>query len=199
MTYHAMNAYYTFSPGEIMSGFGRMSPNSYYTFRPHEIMSGFGAAKDTFSPDAVMADIAITNTCWGPGGTGKASGACNAASQRASNDIAVALNALGYGPIPVDGSLKWQSAYNQFLSDHGLEKGPGLGVTKQALLKMQQLLQQGKTPGPGEVVEHEKVGGEFVPVDKGIGRAGLALGLLAVAAVGGIALVASRKKKRKAR
>lgn len=190
MSYSGVGSYYTFSPHQVYSGYG-----SYYEY------SGFGSVADTFDPDAVMADIATSDICYGPGGKGAAdpqAGKCNFAGQRANKEIAAALNSLGYGPIAVDGSISWQGAYARFLADNGLTKGPGFGITRQALLTMQARLKAGETPG-GNPVEFEKVNGEYVPTGKtagaGLGAGTWILAALAVGVVGYAAFAAGKKKK----
>lgn len=212
MSYTGISSYFTFTPHEIMSGFGfnpqpeppRMRMARSYGRSFARGYMGFGAVADTFDPDAIMANIAKSDKCYGPGGKGAAdpgAGACNYAGQQVGKEMQVALNELGYGPIAVDGTLSWRGPYQQYLADNGLTMGPGFGITRQALVLMKQQLVAGITPGPGEKVGYEKVGGEYVPTDKGgiggkLSRSSLALGLIAVAAVGAIVIVARKKKKK---
>jgi hypothetical protein len=163
--------------------------------------SGFGATS-TLNVSAVLADIATSDKCYGPSPVkGFSTGTCNAAAARANKEIAVALNALGYGPMAVDGSTSWQSGYASFLAANGLVAGPGYGITAQALTLMNQQLVAGDKPGPGEVVGYKKVNGEYIPTgDKAINVAGLSgtpllLAALAVGGVGYLVYRASKKKK----
>jgi hypothetical protein len=189
-----------------MAGYG-----SYYEFSPHQVYSGYGAAAPLYDLDVdqVMADITASDVCYGPGGLcagamagstqcTAAQGRCNAAGQRANKEIAAALNALGYGPIPVDGTLGWRGAYNAFLADHGLTKGPGFGITRQALLTMKSKLDQGEAPGPATPEKYKKVNGELIP-ENGDARAGISSGTLLLAAlvVGGIGYLAYKSGKKK--
>lgn len=218
-----------------------MGYGSYYEFTPHQVYSGmggcggcgcvggcngygcygYGAAEPAYvlDVDAVMANIAKSDVCYGPGGAcadfssaacKAAAGGCNWAGQKANKEIAAALNALGYGPIPVDGTISWKGAYARFLSDHNLTKGPGFGITRQALLAMKRDLEAGEKPGPAPPVEYEKVNGEHVPKTPGgkaaaarkeeeAARAGMggAEWLLAALVVGGAGYLVYRAGKKK--
>lgn len=173
--------------------------------------SGYGATTvSTVDVDAIMADIAKSDVCYGPAGAcagaqssspacKSVQGGCNAAGQRANKAIAVALNQLGYGPIAVDGTISWQSAYSSFLSDHGLTKGPGFGITRQALMTMKQELEAGNKPGPAPKTEYEKVNGEYVPksAPDALSAIGGAKWLLAAVVVGGLGYAVYRAGKKK--
>jgi hypothetical protein len=189
-----------------MAGYG-----SYYEFSPHQVYSGYGAAAPLYNLDVdqVMADITASDACYGPGGlcagtmSGStqcqaAQGRCNAAGQRANKEIAAALNALGYGPIPVDGTISWKGAYSSFLADHGLTKGPGFGITRQALMTMKAKLDAGETPGPSTPQTYKKVNGELIP-DGDVARSGINAGtiLLAAIVVGGVGYLAYKSGKKK--
>lgn len=210
-----------------VGGVGNAGLGSYFTYAGYGSAgcgcsgmgcscSGYGAAAPVdFDPARVMSNIAKSDACYGPGGAcagsnagtagcQAASGACNYAGQQANKEIAVALNALGYGPIAVDGSISWQAAYSRFLADNGLTKGPGFGITNQALLTMKAQLDAGETPGPNTPTEYEKVGGEYIPKKPGLetpeslggmGTAGWIV-LAAVVGVAGYAVYKSRKKQK---
>lgn len=178
MSYNATGSYYTFSPHQIYRG---QAPS----------LRGFGAVGSSqFDAAAVWQDIAESNKCYGsaaqqqkgwqylPGQQGK----CNAAGQRANKAIAAALNELGYGPIAVDGSISWKSAYAKFLNDFGLTAGPGYGITQQALATMETQIAEQNTPGPNKPVEYDKVGTDYIPKGKP--------GETATAGMGGVAIVA---------
>ena len=204
MTYRGVGSYYEIP--QPMTGYG-----SYYEFTPHQVYSGYGAtALYQLDVDQVMADIAASDVCYGPTGVCKdpasaeckaAQGQCNFAGQRANKEIAAALNALGYGPVAVSGAITWQGAYNQFLANNGLAKGPGYGITRQALLTMKQQLDAGEPTGPGEPTTYKKVNGELIPTGNGAGaaRAGVSTGtiLLAAIVVGGIGYMAYKAGKKK--
>lgn len=202
MTYRSIGSYYEIP--QPVAGYG-----SYYEFSPHQVYAGYGAtALYQLDVDQVMNDIAASDACYGPGGAcsdpssaacKSAQSACNFAASRANKEIAAALNALGYGPIAVDGSLSWQGAYSQFLADNGLTKGPGYGITRQALLTMKQQLEAGESPGPNEPTTYKKVNGEFVPTNGGVGIAGMSTGTLVLAAVaiGGLGYLAYQAGKKK--
>lgn len=192
MSYSGMGAYYELSEHEVFpatSGYGE-----FYKLP----QAGFGAVGSSgFSADDVLRNVAISDTCYGPGGTGKPSGACNVAGQKANKAVAAGLNELGYGPVAVDGSISWQGAWSQFLADHGLTPGPGFGLTKQGLLLMEQQIRNGEKPGPGKKVVYKKVNGEYVPTgEEGESMAGVGLGLLFVAAAG-VGYLAYRAGKRR--
>lgn len=205
MTYRAVGSYYEIP--QPMAGYG-----SYYEFSPHQVYAGYGATAASYPLDAdeVMNNIAKSDACYGPGGACAgtnagsagciaAQGACNWAGQKANKDIAAALNALGYGPVAVDGSISWRGAYSQFLAANGLSKGPGYGITRQALLTMKQQLDAGQTPGPGDPVVYKKVNGELIPAGNGAARAGVSGGTLLIAAlvVGGLGYAAYKVGKKK--
>jgi hypothetical protein len=183
---------------------------SYYTFSPHEVYAGyggFGSIAADFSANAVWADVQLGASCYtGQAGANTNIGQCNAAGGRAANMIRVGLNELGYGPLQV-GTSTWTSAnpgnaWNRFLADHGLPPGPGLGISLQGLMLMEQLLKEGKKPGPAQAVSYKKVNGQLIPTgDKGLEIAGMSGGtlLLAAAVVGGVGYLAwksGQKKKR---
>lgn len=203
MSYRGVGSYY-----EIPQPYAGMG--SYYTFSPHEVIAGFGSVSAEFNANQVWADVQKGGSCYAPGAKPTASekAACNAAGARATNMIRAALNELGYGPLAV-GNMPWSNAnpgaaWKRFLSDHNLAPGPGLGVSLQGLLLMEKLLKEGKSPGPNKPVEFEKVNGEFVPKTKGglLAEAGLTGGslLLAALVVGGVgyaAWQAGKKKKKK--
>lgn len=205
MTYRAIGSYYQIP--QPMAGYG-----SYYEFSPHQVYAGYGAtALYQLDVDQVMADIAASDVCYGPAGVCKdpasaeckaAQGTCNFKGQRANKEIAAALNALGYGPVAVSGAITWQAAYNQFLADNGLAKGPGYGITRQALLTMKQQLEAGEPTGPGEPATYKKVNGELIPTKPppaDAAKAGVSTGtiLLAALAVGGIGYLAYKAGKKK--
>lgn len=199
MSYRGVGSYYEIP--QPMNGMG-----SYYSFSPHEVYSGyggFGASDIDFSADKVMADIAISDVCYGPGGTGQPSGACNAAGQRVNKAVSAALNELGYGPLAVDGSINWKTAWKKFLADFQMTPGPGFGLSRQGLQLMEQQLAKGETPGPAAPVVYEKVDGEYLPKGKPsdqIAAASMAAGgtlLLAVAAVGVLGYLAYTSGKKK--
>lgn len=205
MTYRAVGSYYEIP--QPMAGYG-----SYYEFSPHQVYAGYGATAPLYQLDVdqVMADISTSDFCYGPSGVCSGDGAgtdvckgaqgqCNFAGQRANKEIAAALNALGYGPVAVSGAITWQGAYNQFLADNGLAKGPGYGITRQALLTMKQQLDAGEPTGPGEPATYKKVNGELVPTGNGAAKAGVSGGMLLLAAVvvGGIGYAAYKAGKKK--
>jgi hypothetical protein len=192
-----------------MSGYG-----SYYEFSPHQVYAGYGATAPLYDLDVdeVLGNISKSDACYGPNGmcttAGRASapgaceqiqGTCNYAGQQANKEIAAALNALGYGPVAVSGAITWQGAYNKFLADNGLAKGPGYGITRQALLTMKQQLEAGQPTGPGEPTTYKKVNGELIPTGNGAARAGVSTGTLLLAAivVGGIGYAAYKAGKKK--
>lgn len=188
--------------------------------------------RQLFSASSVWMDVQEADACYGGGGGGggggvmagfgqtgyapvdvpantggtmqDASGRCNVVAARAMRAVQAGLNALGYGPIPVNGaaSSQTQSAWKRFLSDHKLAPGPGFGISQQGLILMEKLLKEGKTPGPGESIDYEIVGGEYIPTGEGLSAAGLggAGVLLAVLVVAGLgyATISSGKTRRRA-
>ena len=218
MSYTGTGSYFEFTPHEIFPSSAATSGYGEYYELPvagygefYEIpVAGFGSVAATFSAAEVMANLAKSNACYGPGGLcvgddastpdcKAAQGACNWAGQKVNKDVAAALNELGYGPIAVDGTISWQGAYARFLTDHKLTKGPGFGLTSQALKTMEAQLKKGATPGPGKPSKFKKVNGDFIPVADD-DKAGVALGLLAVAILGGtVAYIAAKNKRKKGR
>lgn len=203
MSYNGVGSYYTFTPHELLSGpGGAPGMGSYYTIpQPglgaYYYLEGFGSVSETFSAAGVWQDVQATYPC---SASGVWVGSCNAAGARAVKAVQAGLNALGYGPIPVDGNVNspWQGQWKQFLSQHGLTPGPGFGLSEQGLLLMEDLLKSGKTPGPNKPVDFKKVNGEYIPMDKGgIGTASMG-GILVGALIVGAAylLFKDRKKKR---
>lgn len=156
----------------------------------------FGAAVMEFNAEAVWADCLAGSSCK----TGKES-TCGA-SKRCGQQVQAALNALGYGPLTVDGQIGTGTiaALKRFSADNGF--GTASWPTKPMLIKMEELLKAGEKPGPGPAVESHVVGGEIVPGAApgggimGAGMStGLALGLGAIALVGVGALAFFAKKK----
>lgn len=167
-------------------------------------ISGFGSTAETFDAGSVWADVELGGSCYTNEGPkpGANLGACNAAGGRATRAIQAALNELGYGPISVTG--KWDGAtgskWRRFLSDMGLQPGPGLGVSQQGLMTMEKLLKEGKSPGPGKKIEYDKQGDQYIPRDPGgMSAAGLGGGgmLLAVLVIGGLGYAAYQSGKKK--
>jgi hypothetical protein len=161
----------------------------------------------------VWADLQIVGSCFSwdakAGKTvnksGLSQGTCNNKSQQVNKAVSAALNELGYGPIAVDGSINWEGAYSRFLADFGLTKGPGYGLTQQALSVMEQELKAGNVPGPNPPVKYNKVDkNTYVPTKKpseqiaaaGMGGAGLLLAALVVGGIGYAAYKSGQKKKR---
>lgn len=158
-------------------------------------LAGFGAVAMAFNADAVWADCLAGSSCK----TGKEP-TCGA-SKRCGQSIQAALNALGYGPLTVDGQIGTgtMAAIKRFSMDNGF--GSLTWPTKPMVIKMGELLAAGEKPGPGPVVESHVVNGEFVPgaapgggMSTGMST-GLALGLGAIALVGVGALALMAKKK----
>lgn len=149
---------------------------SYYVFTPGQVFSGLGGIKEEFNAEAVWADVKA-GTPVKYGGQGN-----NFRGARAVRTIQVGLNALGYGPTPVNGDVgSVQAPWKAFMRQHKLSTAVGL-IQKNGLVLMQELLRKGAKPGPGKAIHYKKVGGEWIPdTDKGG---------LATAGMGGAALVA---------
>ncbi len=157
-------------------------------------LRGFGAAGTDFNADAVWSDFLA-------GSSGN-----NAAGKRATQSIQAALNQLGYGPLTLTGVIDsaLQGALKKFSGDNGF--GSANWPTKPMVVKMEELLRAGESPGPNEPVASHKVGDEFIPgVDPTTGKSGLAtagmstgmmigIGALAVAGIGLLAVMAKKKK-----
>jgi hypothetical protein len=199
MSYGGVGSYYQMPMGSYYT----MPMGAYYEMPG---MSGFGSTADTFSAGSVWADVQQGGSCYGASGPieGANVGACNAAGGRATRAIQAALNEMGYGPISVTG--RWDGAtggkWRRFLSDHGLQPGPGLGVSEQGLLLMEKLLKEGKTPGPQDPVVYDKQGDQYIPRDSGpgsatagLGTGGLLLGALVIGGLGYAAYQSGKKKK----
>lgn len=168
----------------MLSGFGGIA------------LGGFGAAS-SFSAEAVWTDCLAGSSCK----TGKEP-TCGA-SKRCGQSVQAALNALGYGPLTVDGQIgpASMSAIKKYSLDNGF--GALVWPTKAMLIKMEEQLSKGEKPGPGAAIDSHVVGGEFVP---GSGPGGLVstmgmstgmmlgLGALALVGVGVLALIAKKKR-----
>lgn len=171
---------------------------SYYMIPSHPAMAtgglmGFGAFGATdFNPSLVWADCEA-------GASGN-----NAAGKNCGMAIQMALNKLGYGPLTVDGQVGKNTiaALKQFGIDNGF--GAITWPTKAAVIKMDELMRAGATPGPSAPIESHVVGGEVVPgAAPGSGvlaKAGitsgtaLAIGAVALVGIGALALMAKKKK-----
>lgn len=165
-------------------------------------IAGFGSVADSFSSEQIWVDLQVVNQCFPRTETSPPSGTCNIRSQRVNKAVSAGLNELGYGPIAVDGTINWQGAYQKFLSDFGMTKGPGYGLTKQALTVMEQQLKGGKTPGPNPPLKYDKIDVDtYVPKDKpgsataGMGNIGMLLGLVVLGGIGFYAYSENKKKK----
>ena len=185
------------------------SVGSYYSFYPHEVYSGVGSCGCSslgcgcgglggldFSGSAVWQDWLAGQGCGSPEVPQVTT--C-AAAKRAVDAIRAGLSQLGYGQLQM--GTPWGSgdraAYSKFVGDHSLQPSSGM-PTEAHLLVMDELLNRGATPGPEKPIAYEKVGGEYVPstmAAAGIGIKGLAiLGVVGLAAFGGMALLKKRKK-----
>jgi putative peptidoglycan binding protein len=157
------------------------------------VASGGGGIASTFNADAIW------NDCL----QGAPPTSNNAAGKRCGQAVQAALNQLGYGPLTVDGQIGsgTMAAIKRFSQDNGF--GSANWPTHAMLLKMEELLKAGQTPGPNAPVETHKVGDEYVPgagPGGGAAKAGLSTGMmigigaLALLAVGGLAIMAKKKK-----
>lgn len=228
MSYASIGSYYEFTPHEIFpatSGVGEyyeLPVAGYGEFYelPVAGYGAFGAEASFFDVQTILNNVAKSEACYGPGGAcwqlaskdaagkaacAKAQGPCNFAGQKVGKDMQAALNQLGYGPMAVDGTLSWTAPYDRFLNELGMTKGPGYGITSEALYLMKEQLEAGAKPGPGKSVVHKKVpGGGFIPVpdeevveEKDDSKANIMIGLgvLAVAALV-VGVVVARNKGR---
>lgn len=203
MSYSGVGSYYTFKPHEVFSGMG-----SYYYLQG---FGAFGSVATDFNAAAVFADVQKGGSCYdGKTHTAAEMSACNAAGSRATRMIQAALNELGYGPLDVNGAWKDPgnpgSAWKKFLADNGMSPGPGLGITQQGLVKMEQLLKSGTPTGPNAPTEFEvdPTTGQVIPSGKpgggsvaaaALGPGGMLLAAVVVAGIGVAAWQAGKKKK----
>ena len=227
MSYSSLGSYYEFTPHEIFpatSGVGEYYElpvagyGEYYELpvAGYGGYGAFGADSSFFDVQTILNNVAKSDACYGSGGKcmppvnsavcAKAQPSCNLASGRVGKDMQAALNQLGYGPMAVDGTLSWRGPYELFLSDHGMTKGPGFGITSEALHLMKERLEKGAAPGPSKPVIHKEVpGGGFIPVieekevveekeDDDKATILIGIGVLAVAALA-VGYIAARKKR----
>jgi hypothetical protein len=179
---------------------------SYYEFQNHQVFNGFGACGTggcgfgaiEFNSSEAWSNWVACSAAWQLGK--KVIPQC----KDAADLIRAALGQIGYGKLPM--GTPWgpadQSAYKQFAADHNLAQTGGM-PTKGGLDVIQESIENRKKPGPKPIVETHKVGREFVPgpapgqqaLSAGLGVGGIvAIGLVGLAVVGGIALVRKKKK-----
>jgi len=144
---------------------------------------GFGAVD--FNAPAVWED-------WKAGGT---------RGKSAALLVQVALNQIGYGPLDTDGYFgqKSLSAWKRFANANGT--GDAAFPTQAGILKLGDMVSQGGDQGGGGVVTAHVEGGVIVPgAAPGSVKAGMStgmmvgIGVLALAAVAGLAIMAKKKK-----
>lgn len=154
---------------------------SYVVPRRGVGFAGFGAV--TFDAQQVWSD-------WQAGGT---------RGNNAASAIQAALNQIGYGPISVDGQFGAgsQAAWNKFAAANGV---PGTWPTEVGVLKLGDQVAQGGNQGGGTVVDYHIEDGKYVPGSApgtqkaGLGTLGM-IGIVALIAIGGAALLAKKKKQ----
>jgi hypothetical protein len=185
MTYTgSAGSYYEFTPGQVYLD-PRYNNGMYHSYKG---MSGcgsscgcsMGAVDFDFNANKVWADVQLGGSCYTPNNPNYQNeamyGQCNAAGARATDTIRKGLNALGYGPL-VLGEM-WSNAnpgdaLAKFHADEGLAPGPGLGVSKAGLQRMEERLGGAKAGVGGIVV----------------------FGLAALAVGGGLVLISKMRKK----
>jgi len=183
-----VGSYYTFTRGEMMSGLGACGCGSSCG------CSGFGDI--TFNGNTAWSLWVQCSQVW------QASQQVGPTCKEAADIIRAGLMQLGYGDLPR--GIPWgsadQGAWKQFAAGQGIPAGGGL-PTKGGLQIMDELLEQGKHPGPEKPIEMTKVGDEYVPAKNVESRAGvgvaIALGLLAVGVAGGAYYYSKKKKGRR--
>ena len=186
---------------------GNIGMGAYYEYAPHQVFgsyyefvqpgtSGFGAFGEV---DFVGAEV-WSNWLAGQGCSAQNPSSCEAARQ-AVDTIRAALMQLGYGQLTL--GQPWGSkdiaSYKAFTTDHNLQSSGGM-PSQSHMAVFEQLVSQGSTPGPQPPIAVQKVGTTFVqtPTTARAGLGGLlTVGLLGLAVVGGIAVVAKRKKRRR--
>jgi len=156
---------------------------------------GFGAVD--FDSSAVWHD-------WLSGGSGD-----NAAGMRAADAIRAALGQLGYGTVAIGqpwGTASDKAAYSKFAAQQNIPAASGMPTwwpTQTGVTRLGELAKAGGTPGGGPAQQFHTVDGQVIPGGVGPGGAATAamsggekLGLLVLAlgALGAVALVAKRKK-----
>jgi hypothetical protein len=150
------------------------------------VLAAFGATFD-FNAQSTWAD-------WKSGASGN-----NAAGARAAKNIQAGLNAIGYGPLTVDGQFGNSSfaAWNRFAREQGATENQ---ITQAGLIKLQELTSAGDPVGGGQVVASHVVGGEFVSgaaPGSGSSKASmgmmLGVGALVLVGVGALALMSKKK------
>lgn len=195
MSYSATGSYYEFSPHEI--------------YPTHDPTSGFGAVDRAkaigFNAAQVWGYVQKSDACYAPSGphfatckanaTAKPCGTCNFYGGKATRKIQAGLHELGYNPGPVDGAYGGRtiSAWKKFTADVGVPSGTL--ASREGVMAMESQLRGGKKPGPGPRTCYDKSG---IPIDcpkDGMGMAGLGIGLLLVAGVAAVVLIAGKKKK----
>jgi peptidoglycan hydrolase-like protein with peptidoglycan-binding domain len=129
---------------------------SYHAIQDGTGLAGLGA----FDAFGATADFNATGI-WGDCLAGSSGN--NAAGKRCGQAIQAGLNQLGYGPLAVDGQIGPASiaAIKKFGQDNGL--GSITWPTEAMVIKMQELLGAGATPGPNAPIESHKVGDQYVP------------------------------------
>ena len=214
MSYSGVGSYYTFTPHEVYSGYGS-GPSAVGSYYYLQGLGAFGSVANDFNAAAVFADVQKGGACYSPGGEKLDKGACNAAGSRATRMIQAALNELGYGPLDVNGAWKDPgnpgSAWRKFLADNSMSMGPGLGITLQGLVKMEELLKAGQATGPNQPTEFQvdPTTGQVIPTgtpggggggaakvaSAALGPGGMVLAAVVVAGIGYAAWKAGKKKK----
>lgn len=169
---------------------------SYFQYTPHEQYSGIGGC--------ACSGLGIIG---GGGGldfnAAKAWSGWKACSSGGSgcldavDSIRAGLGKLGYGELPF--GQPWggsdSAAIKSFAGEMNL---PSSAIPTEAVLKaMQEMLSQGAKPGPEPATSVMKVGGTYMSRPGGMATAGIvAAGVLALAAVGGLAIMAKRKGRK---
>lgn len=191
-------AYYTFTNGQRMSGLGGCGCSGMGGCGCSGLgcgcagLRGFGDIQ--FNGDTAWSLWTQCSAVW------QASQQVGPTCKEAADIIRAGLMQLGYGSLPR--GIPWgsadQGAWRSFTSQHGLPSGGGL-PTKGGLQLMDELLQQGKTPGPEKPIEMTKVGDEYVESKTVESRAGIGtyvlLGLVGLGIAGGAYYYYGKKKK----
>jgi hypothetical protein len=172
---------------------------SYYQFYPGEVYSGVGACGCGCGSLGVIGAGGGTSFSASKAWAGWK--ACSGGSQsqclEAVDSIRAALGELGYGQLPF--GQPWSGADQAAIKAVAGELGlPVSAIPTEAVLAgMEELLRKGQKPGPEPAVKAEKIGGRYMTVPGGLGTVGLvAAGVLALAAVGGLAIMSKRKGKK---
>lgn len=196
-----IGSYYVFNPGQVY-------PEPHYDDGRYHFYSGLGLFDSGCGCGALGAAAAgvqfNASQVWAGWLSCKGCPPVCSKCRDAADTIRASLGQLGYGQLEM--GVPWgdadMSAYRSWQQDNGLSPSGGWPAQPHMAV-MEQQISAGTVTGSQEPVEYTKVGAEYVAPAEGVARAGIGglmlLGVVGLAAVGGLALLArSRKKTRKA-